>query len=276
MLKFGIIIGLSVCLVAGIPSPLEIDYEEGEDACLTSKDSKAPETECIFPFTYNNFTYTGCPTDPVDQTKRWCSTKTDKNGVHIVGNSTWGYCTSGCKPEVFLDELLIGTDANNDTQNETCDYTACNGFTYKLDVFDKVETYGQCQFPAGKGNAMDDYFCFVNKDSACTDKVPYGDEEEGLFLTTLACKDPNAPVPRIFGFLGAIVGGFVGAAAVVSAVSSSRRRSSYTPSYGTGRYFTGGYRTPTYKTYTYSPRKRYSSRYNYESNYGPSRYYSRG
>ena len=66
---------------------------------------------------------------------------------------------------------MIGTDANNDTQNETCDYTACNGFTYKLDVFDKVETYGQCQYPAGKDNATDDYFCFVNKDSACADKV---------------------------------------------------------------------------------------------------------
>ena len=69
------------------------------------------------------------------------------------------------------DELLIGTDANNDTQSETCDYTACNGFTYKLDVFDKVETYGQCQFPAGKDGATDDYFCFVNADSACEDKV---------------------------------------------------------------------------------------------------------
>ena len=113
MLILGLIIGLSVCLVAGIPSPygvynlpIEYDYEEGEDACLTSKDSRAPEAECIFPFTYNNFTYTGCPTDPVDQTKRWCSTKTDINGVHIVGNSTWGYCTSGCKPEVFLGNFI--------------------------------------------------------------------------------------------------------------------------------------------------------------------------
>ena len=71
----------------------------------------------------------------------------------------------------FLDELLIGTDANNDTQTETCDYTACNGFTYKLDIFDSVETYGQCQYPAGKDGAKDDFFCFVNANSACEDKV---------------------------------------------------------------------------------------------------------
>ena len=69
------------------------------------------------------------------------------------------------------DELLVGTEKNIDTQNETCDYTACNGFTFKLDVFDKFETYGQCQFPAGENKAKDDYFCFVNEDSACKDKV---------------------------------------------------------------------------------------------------------
>ena len=67
--------------------------------------------------------------------------------------------------------MLIGSDADVDTQTDTCDYTACNGFTFKLDVFDKVETYGQCQFPAGENGSEDDYFCFVNKDSACKDKV---------------------------------------------------------------------------------------------------------
>ena len=72
---------------------------------------------------------------------------------------------------LFQDELMIGTDADKDTQTDTCDYTACNGFTFKLDIFDKVETYGQCQFPAGENGSEDDYFCFVNKDSACKDKV---------------------------------------------------------------------------------------------------------
>merc|ERR1712109_67609 len=211
MLKFCLILGLSAWLVAGNPAPIEVDepdYED-EDVCLTSADSADPEKECIFPFTFNNFTYHGCPTDPVNAKNRWCSTKTDENGVHVDGNNTWGFCTLGCRPEIFLDELLIGTDANNDTQTETCDYTACNGFTYKLDVFDKVQTYGQCQFPAGKDGATDDYFCFVNKDSACKDKVPYGPEEEGLYLSTLACQDPNTPLPRGLGlFVGASIANY--------------------------------------------------------------------
>ena len=56
-------------------------------------------------------------------------------------------------------------------------------------------------------------------------QIPYGDEEEGLFLTTLACKDPNTPTPRILGILaGAFVGGFVGASIVSSANSNRYRR----------------------------------------------------
>ena len=104
MWKFCLILGLSAWLVTGNPVAIEVDYNEyeEEDACLTSADSADPEKECTFPFTFNNFTYYGCPTDPVDATKRWCSTKTDENNVHVEGNTTWGYCTSGCRPEVFL------------------------------------------------------------------------------------------------------------------------------------------------------------------------------
>ena len=96
MLKVCIIIGISACLVAAIPRPQEDDYEE--ELCLTAKDSLDPEKECVFPFTHNNITYNGCPTDPDDETKRWCSTKTDENGVHV--KESWGYCTKGCKPEI--------------------------------------------------------------------------------------------------------------------------------------------------------------------------------
>ena len=73
----------------------------------------------------------------------------------------------------ILDELLIGSDARKDVQTETCDFTACNGFTYKLDVFEKVETYGECQYPAGKNGRDDDFFCFVNEDSACYKVIDY-------------------------------------------------------------------------------------------------------
>merc|ERR1712048_798784 len=129
------------------------------------------------------------------------------------------------------------------------------------DVFDKVETYGQCQFPAGKDGATDDYFCFVNADSACEDKVPYGDEEEGLFLTTLACKDPDTPLPRIFGFIRAFKRGFFG---------SNRRygKSRYGSSYGHGRYHSGGYRGSSFHRRTsYRPKRRYVS---YRPSYGSS------
>jgi len=193
MLKICLIIGLSACLVVGIPSPqVEEDEYEDDKVCLTSVDSKDPETECILPFTHDNITYYGCPTDPEDATRRWCSTKTDKNGVHIPNENAWGYCTPGCKPEIDID-------ANKDVQTDTCDFSACNGFSLKADVYDKTVTFGQCQYPAGENGSKDDYFCFVNANSACDDKVPYGDEE-GLFVTSMACKDPKAPLPKFFGF----------------------------------------------------------------------------
>ena len=73
------------------------DYEYEEDICMTTEDSDDPKKECVFPFTHDNVTYFGCPFDSIDETKRWCSTKTDENGVHVRGEGAWGYCTSGCK-----------------------------------------------------------------------------------------------------------------------------------------------------------------------------------
>ena len=105
MWKLFVILGLSTCLVAGLPKPVETDEEYEDDVCLTSADSEDPEKECIFPFTFNNFTYNGCPTDPNDETKRWCSTKTDEDGIHVTGDGNWGHCTSGCTPEIFPGNL---------------------------------------------------------------------------------------------------------------------------------------------------------------------------
>jgi len=231
MLKLFATIGLCACLVAGAPSPIDIDdeFDELEDVCLTSVHSKDPEKECIFPFNHDNLTYYGCPIDPEDKTKRWCSTKTDENGVHISGDGAWGYCTPGCKAHISPEELLIGTDAKNDTQTTTCDYTACNGFTLKVDVFDKVVTHGQCQYPAGKNGSKDDFFCFVNADSACDDKVLDGNENEGVFISTLACKDSNAPLPRATCSCNAYYGYY-------------GRGYGYGNGYGYGRYYGyGGY-----------------------------------
>ena len=71
----------------------------------------------------------------------------------------------------FQDEVRIDTEAKSDIQSETCDYTACNGMTSKLNLYDTIQTFGQCQYPVGREGATDDFFCFVNADSACGDKV---------------------------------------------------------------------------------------------------------
>ena len=76
--------------------------------CLTTYDSDDPEKECIFPFKHDNITYNGCPIDPIDETKRWCSTLTDDNGDHVNGN--WGYCESNCKP---AEDFEILDDIND-------------------------------------------------------------------------------------------------------------------------------------------------------------------
>merc|ERR1712110_989256 len=72
----------------------------------------------------------------------------------------------------------------------------------------------------------------------------------GLFLSTLACKDPKTPLPRIFGFIRSFIRGFFG-----SNKRTSKRRSS---SYGYGRYNKGGYKGSSFHRRTiYKPRKKY-------------------
>merc|ERR1712021_273517 len=63
----------------------------------------------------------------------------------------------------------------------------------------KEVTFGECQFPAGINGSNDDYFCFVNDDSACTNKVPYGPPEDGRFFSTEPCE--TAILPRFFSGL---------------------------------------------------------------------------
>ena len=70
----------------------------------------------------------------------------------------------------LLDEVELGSEAG-EAASDACDWTACNGFTLKISVFEKEETYGQCQYPAGNDGSEDDFFCFVNADSNCADKV---------------------------------------------------------------------------------------------------------
>ncbi|XP_059081531.1 peroxidase-like [Tigriopus californicus] len=55
-----------------------------------------PGKPCIFPFTYQGVTYKGCPIDPEDSSKRWCSTRTDRSGNHVTGQGEYGHCDQSC------------------------------------------------------------------------------------------------------------------------------------------------------------------------------------
>ena len=56
----------------------------------------SPFRQCVFPFKHNGFTYYGCPIDPDDRSKRWCSTLVDESGNHIVGKNKYGHCSKSC------------------------------------------------------------------------------------------------------------------------------------------------------------------------------------
>ena len=55
-----------------------------------------PYQQCIFPFTWDGKTYYGCPVDPDDKTKIWCSTQVDGYGNHVTGKGKYGYCSNTC------------------------------------------------------------------------------------------------------------------------------------------------------------------------------------
>ncbi len=63
----------------------------GRTACSTIGGPN-PNAACVFPFKHNDQTYFGCPIDPEDSSKRWCSTKVDANGNHLTGQGAYGEC----------------------------------------------------------------------------------------------------------------------------------------------------------------------------------------
>ena len=79
-------------------TPIDVQVESSE--CVTARDSKLPNAPCVFPFTHEGVLYEGCATDPTDKTRRWCSTKTDENGIHVKGN--YGFCSGNCPVQVGL------------------------------------------------------------------------------------------------------------------------------------------------------------------------------
>ena len=64
-------------------------------ACTTISGPR-PFAPCIFPFSYNGIIHWGCPKDPDDSRKRWCSTLVDNSGQHVSGQNQWGHCSITC------------------------------------------------------------------------------------------------------------------------------------------------------------------------------------
>ena len=62
-----------VCLGGVCGLPLEPEPEAiGENACITTSDSRVPDIPCVFPFEHQGVVYEGCTADPEDDTRRWC------------------------------------------------------------------------------------------------------------------------------------------------------------------------------------------------------------
>merc|ERR1719148_211206 len=97
------------------------------------------------------------------------------------------------------------------------------------------------------------FFCFVNADSNCADKTIY-DEENNLFVSSTACKDPRAPLPRAFSI----------------SFGGGRRRNSFSrgsSSYGRNRY---GSSSSSYGGNSYGSNRYGSNRYGNNNNRGNS------
>ena len=57
-----------------------------------TKNGPVAKKPCVFPFNYNDISYTKCTRDHHDQP--WCSTEVDAYGKHVKGK--WGNCDSNC------------------------------------------------------------------------------------------------------------------------------------------------------------------------------------
>ena len=71
----------------------DIIYNIGSDLCLTTGGGQTGKP-CVFPFNYKGTEYTSCRWED-GESNAWCSTKVE-NGLHVSGESEWGYCNAHC------------------------------------------------------------------------------------------------------------------------------------------------------------------------------------
>jgi len=55
---------------------------------------------CQFPFRYREKVFASCTREFDNDNKPWCSTKTDKQGNHVIGEDEWGHCPSSCPVDI--------------------------------------------------------------------------------------------------------------------------------------------------------------------------------
>ena len=60
--------------------------------CQTNAEGRVKNAQCVFPFTYQEQTFTSCTDFKDPDGKLWCSTKVDEKGSHV--KHQWGYCDS--------------------------------------------------------------------------------------------------------------------------------------------------------------------------------------
>ena len=90
---------------------IDLDDEYKENVCITTSDSADPDKKCVFPFTHDGFIYNGCPIDPIDETKRWCSTKTNDKGkvnIYQLGRRTEGAYASSNFGKLYNISQIFG------------------------------------------------------------------------------------------------------------------------------------------------------------------------
>jgi len=158
----------------------------GSSGGSTGSQSKACKSEngrdCVFPFKYKGTTYNQCTKK--GSKKAWCANEVnERTGVAVSGE--WADCEAGCPGTITpddLNEIHGGTEGANDV----CDFTACNGLLYEVEIDGQLEVFGQCQ-----ANLDNEPFCFVNEASIC--KKEKSKTKPGKFISVQPCQDPRAP-----------------------------------------------------------------------------------
>jgi len=193
--KMQILLGLlmTICLQVTIGMPQQQQQPASASICKTTLDSKDPGVECKFPFIYENVTYTGCPIDLFDESKRWCSTETDSSGKHVSGKNKYGYCLPECPAVVTANDLNVVQSASQDKPKDICNFNACNELEFSVDVNSNTIPFGECKSQGDSG----EHFCFVNEDSVCPKTEFIG--KPGTYASYEPCK--SHPGKRFWGSL---------------------------------------------------------------------------